>query len=117
MNFPNLKPEDRWNSEIGNSEPQSGRSFLPAFVVRSSEFGVRRAAFSLIEILIVVALLSIIILGLLAMFSQTQKAFRAGLTQTDVLQAGRLAGDMLGRELEQITPAYVIGTNFGAPNF
>lgn len=76
----------------------------------------RRAfrAFSLIEILVVVALLSVIIIGLMAMFSQVQKAFRTGLTQTDVLEAGRVAGDMLGRELEQITPANQSGPNFFA---
>lgn len=79
--------------------------------------GWRRAAFSLIEILVVVALMSVIILGLTAMFSQVQKTFRAGLTQTDVLAAGRLASDMLSRELEQITPAYQIRTDLDSPGF
>ena len=40
----------------------------------------RRAAFSLIEIMITSALLSFIVLGLLAMFNQTQRAFRSGMT-------------------------------------
>ncbi|MCX6886705.1 MAG: hypothetical protein WCR20_08965 [Verrucomicrobiota bacterium] len=65
----------------------------------------RRAAFSLIEIMITSALLSFIVLGLLAMFNQTQRAFRSGMTQTDVLESGRAALDMLSRELEQITPS------------
>ena len=62
-------------------------------------------AFSLIEIIVVVALLSVIILGLLAMFSQTQKVFRTGLTQKDVLEAGRMASEMISREFEQTVPS------------
>ena len=64
-----------------------------------------RSAFSLIEIIVVMALLSIIILGLLAMFTQTQRAFRTGMTQADVLESGRIFSDMISRELAQITPA------------
>jgi type II secretory pathway pseudopilin PulG len=65
----------------------------------------RVGAFSLIEILVVVGLLSIIILGLVAMFSQTQRAFRLGLAQVDVLESGRAVTDMMTRELSQMTPA------------
>jgi len=71
-------------------------------------------AFSVIEILVVVTLISVIILGLVAMFSQTQRAFRTGMTQTDVLESGRMATDMISRELEQITPSY---QDSNAPNF
>jgi prepilin-type N-terminal cleavage/methylation domain-containing protein len=72
-----------------------------------------RRAFSLIELLVVVALLSIIILGLLLMFNQTQKAFRTGMAQVDVLESGRAATEMLSRELLQMTPAYSSnGVNF-----
>lgn len=67
--------------------------------------GCPRSAFSLIEIIVVMALLSIIILGLLAMFTQTQRAFRTGMTQADVLESGRIFSDMISRELAQITPA------------
>jgi type II secretory pathway component PulJ len=65
-----------------------------------------RAAFSLIEIMVTVALLSFIILGLLAMFNQTQRAFRTGMTQIDVLETGRILTDMLGREIEQMAPSH-----------
>jgi len=72
-------------------------------------------AFSLIEILVTVGLLSFIILGLLAMFNQTQRAFRSGMTQTDVLEAGRSVTDMMVRELEQMSPSYMPWTtNFFA---
>ena len=66
---------------------------------------VRGGGFSLVEILVVVGLLSIIILGLVAMFSQTQRAFRLGLTQVDVLESGRAVTDMMTRELSQMTPS------------
>ena len=60
-------------------------------------------AFSLIELLVAVALMSFIVIGLLAMFTQTQRAFRASINQTDVLGSGRIAIDMLTRELGQMT--------------
>jgi hypothetical protein len=59
----------------------------------------------LIEIMITVGLLSFIILGLLAMFNQTQRAFRTSMTQSDVLEAGRAAMDMIGREVAQMSPS------------
>ena len=68
-----------------------------------------RSAFSLIEIMVVVALLSLIIFGLLAMFNETQLAFRSSMTQSDVLESGRMFMDMSGRELEQATPSYYRG--------
>ena len=63
-----------------------------------------RRAFSLIEVLVAVTLMSVIVLGLIAMFSQTQRAFRAGITQVDVMEGGRAACELLARELEQATP-------------
>jgi len=76
---------------------------------RTTDHALRRpigtAAFSLVEILVAIALLSIIALGLFAMFNQTQRAFRSSMTQTDVLEAGRAVADMLGREIEQMTPS------------
>lgn len=71
--------------------------------------GQARGAFSLIEILVTVAILSIIILGLVAMFNQTRRAFTSSMTQVDVLEAGRTAADMISRELEQLTPANAAG--------
>jgi type II secretory pathway pseudopilin PulG len=71
------------------------------------------AAFTLVEIMVVMALLSVIILGLMAMFNQTQKAFRAGLAQTDQLEGGRMFTDLLVRDLQQITPTFQTnGINF-----
>lgn len=52
------------------------------------------------------ALLSLIIIGLVAMFSQTQRAYRLGTTQVDLLEAGRAVTDMMTREFSQMSPAY-----------
>lgn len=74
-----------------------------------------KLAFSLIEIMVTVGLLSFIILGLVAMFTQTQRAFRSSMTQTDVLESGRAVTEMLSRELEQMAPSHLpYVTNFYA---
>src|SRR5664279_660008 len=80
------------------------------FALRTSHFALPHA-FSFIEIMVVVALLSAIILGLMAMFNQTQRAFRLGMSQTDVLESGRIGTDMIAREIEQVTPTDLIRTN------
>lgn len=64
----------------------------------------RADAFSLVEVMVAVTLMSVIVLGLLAMFSQTQRAFRAGMTQVDIMEAGRAACEMIAREMEQTAP-------------
>lgn len=69
--------------------------------------GSRAPAFSLIEILVAIGLLSVIVLGLVAMYDRTQSVFKSGLTQTDVLESGRALVELMGRELEQIAPASV----------
>jgi len=99
--------------------------FRSSFGLRVSAFGFHATgrAFSLIEIMVTVGLLTFIILGLLLMFNQTQRAFRTGMTQTDVLEAGRATMDMLARELEQMTPSdfpdrlLVSGIRYRATNF
>ena len=87
-----------------NSRPNPGLEVFPRPTAH-------RRAFSMIEILVVVALLSVIVLGLMAMFNQTQRAFRLGMSQTDVLQSGRMATELITREIGQTTPSYVDRTN------
>jgi len=71
----------------------------------------RGRGFSLIEIMVTVTLLAVIILGLVTMFNQTQRAFTTSLNQVDVLEGGRTAADMIAREMEQNTPGYFSDTN------
>jgi len=76
---------------------------------------VTRHAFTLVEILVVVVLLSFIILALMTVFSATQNAFRASITQTDVLEGGRSAIGLIKSDLESMTPSF--GVSNGAVNF
>jgi type II secretory pathway pseudopilin PulG len=99
-------------------------SAIPRGILRRFTTAATASAFSLVEILIVMSLLSLIILGLMTMFSQTQRAFRSGLMQTDIMESGRLATDLLTRELEQVTPSghfkYYVeagGKSYLVPNF
>jgi prepilin-type N-terminal cleavage/methylation domain-containing protein len=62
--------------------------------------------FSLVEILVVVSLLSLIVLALMTVFSSTQRAFRASVTQTDVLEGGRSTMELIVSDLRGMTPSY-----------
>lgn len=64
-----------------------------------------RRGFSIIEVVVVVGLMSFIVLGLVIMFGQTQRAYKLGMTQVDVLEGGRATIDMMGRELAVLTPS------------
>jgi prepilin-type N-terminal cleavage/methylation domain-containing protein len=98
------------HSSLPPTDPKRATAFrTPRSALRVSN------AFSLVEVLIVVALLSVIVLGLMAMFGQTQRAFRLGMAQTDVLESGRATTDLLARELREMSPSYVAGAaNFYA---
>jgi hypothetical protein len=73
-------------------------------------------AFTLVEILVVVVLMSLIVLALMAVFSSTQAAFRASITQTDVLEGGRSVMGLIKSDLEPMTPCFLNAPNF-PPNF
>jgi hypothetical protein len=51
------------------------------------------------------ALLSLIVLALMTIFNSTQNAFRASLTQTDVLESGRMAMNSIAGDLQAMTPS------------
>jgi prepilin-type N-terminal cleavage/methylation domain-containing protein len=64
-------------------------------------------AFSLIEIMVAVTLLAVITVGLLSMFYHTQKAFRLGAGQVDVLEGGRSTMHLLSQDLQEMYPSHV----------
>ena len=72
-----------------------------------------RRAFSLIEILTAVSIMTVIIIALYAMFDHTQKALRGSVSQTDVLESGRAAMELIKRDLEQLS----ISKGDRIPNF
>ena len=57
------------------------------------------------EVLLVVSLLSLIVLALMNVFSATQAAFRASITQTDVLEGSRAAMQLITSDLRAMTPS------------
>ena len=72
-------------------------------------------AFTLVEVLVVVVLMSFIILALMAVFNSTQSAFRSSITQTDVLEGGRAAMGLMKSDLESMSPSF--GVSNSAVNF
>ena len=71
-------------------------------------------AFSLVELLIVMALLSLIVTALMGVFSSTQRAFRAGVSQSDVMEGGRAAMDLIASDLRLMAASG--GVSNGAVN-
>ena len=71
--------------------------------MRTRNFQQSRApGFSLIEIMVAVTLLSLIIIGLLAVFNHTQRALRAANNQTDVLEGARATVNLIARDLTSV---------------
>jgi prepilin-type N-terminal cleavage/methylation domain-containing protein len=64
-----------------------------------------RRAFSLVELMVVMTLLTLIVLALMQVFSATQRAFRASVTQTDVLEGGRAVSSLIVSDLRRMTPS------------
>jgi len=90
------------------------RKKVSAFSLQPLAFA--HAGFTLVEMLVTLALLSLIVLALMTVFNSTQKAFRASLTQTDILESGRLAMGLIASDLEAMMPSSSpVNTNL--PNF
>ena len=62
------------------------------------------SGFSLLEMLMAVTITTFITISLYAIFDQTQRAFRSGLAQVDVLESGRAASEILDYDIRQIVP-------------
>ncbi|MEI7731267.1 MAG: prepilin-type N-terminal cleavage/methylation domain-containing protein [Verrucomicrobiota bacterium] len=61
--------------------------------------GVR--AFTLVEMVVALGILTMIIVGLLGIFNQISKALRQSNTQTDVMESGRMLTELWAREIPQ----------------
>jgi prepilin-type N-terminal cleavage/methylation domain-containing protein len=82
---------------------------------RLSAIGLRHFGFTLVEVMVVVALLSLIVIALMGVFNSTQSAFRASVTQTDVMEGGRVVMDLMAEDLKTMSPS--LGASNGAVNF
>lgn len=85
-------------ARVSSCAPDAGPA-LRARTARGPHIGQR--GFSLLEIMVAVALLALIIVGLLAMFYQVQRAFRSGTTSVDVMENGRAGTSMIVREAQE----------------
>ena len=74
-------------------------------------------AFTLIEVMVVMTLLSLIVLVLMAVFNSTQAAFRASVTQAGVLESGRATMDLMVSDLKQMSPSMESSNFNSAVNF
>ncbi len=86
-----------------NINPTSSHRNLP--VGGAGGAGRSEHGLTLIEMMVSTVCLLIIILGLTAMFIQTQKAFKTGLRQNDTSDNGRTIADLLVRDLSQMASA------------
>ena len=77
--------------------------------VEGRKGGARRSsiadAFTLIEVMVVMTLLSLIVFALMAVFNTTQSAFRTSVTQSDILEGGRSTMDLMAGDLRQMAPS------------
>ena len=73
----------------------------------------REHGLSMIEMMVTVALLGVIVVGLMAMFDQTRKAFNAGTANIDYQDAGRTALEVISRNLQQMATSQNQGVMYG----
>lgn len=77
--------------------------------------GNHRKAFTVVELMVAVSVLTLIVLVLYSLFDQTQRAMRGNASQVDVLEGGRAAMEMMVGDLEQTGASGLRGTtNFFA---
>jgi competence protein ComGC len=103
---------DKW--QVAGAGMLAGRRAVgrPTLITRHSSLF---SAFTLIEVLVVVTLLSLIVLALMAVFDSTQSAFRASVTQSGVLEGGRATVDLMATDLRVMAAANNVSN--GAVNF
>ena len=71
------------------------------------------AAFTVVELMVAISVLSLIVVVLYSIFDNTQRAMRGNAAQVDVMEGGRAAIELLSRDLEQMTELGLAGaTNF-----
>jgi prepilin-type N-terminal cleavage/methylation domain-containing protein len=62
----------------------------------------RHRAFTIVEMLVAMSILSLIVVVLYGLFDQVQRALRSNVAQIDVHEGGRAGMELMSRELEQI---------------
>ena len=70
----------------------------------------RLHAFTVVELLVAISVLSLIVLVLFGLFDQVQKALRSNVAQVDVLEGGRAGMQLVAGQAEQLSAGNVTGS-------
>jgi prepilin-type N-terminal cleavage/methylation domain-containing protein len=68
----------------------------------------RHRAFTIVELLVAISILTLIVLVLYGLFDQVQRALRSNVAQIDVHEGGRAGMELMSRELEQMQAGNVL---------
>lgn len=71
-----------------------------------------RRGFTVLELMLSVAIMTVIVIALYTVFDVTQKALRSTISQVDALEGSRAASDLLVRDIESAAPVQVANTNW-----
>lgn len=77
-----------------------------------SRFPLLRRGFTVLELMLSVAIMTVIVIALYTVFDATQKALRSTISQVDVLEGTRAASDLLVRDLQGAAPVQFANTNW-----
>lgn len=72
-------------------------------------------AFTVIELMLAVAILGVIVYALFSVFNQTQRALRSSEVDSDMSQRARAVAEMIGKEIEQAYPTRGFWMSNGLP--
>ena len=75
---------------------------MTAMRIHSFAHATRHRAFTIIELLVAVSILTLIVVVLYGLFDQVQRALRSNVAQVDVHEGGRAGMQLLLREMEQM---------------
>lgn len=73
--------------------------------------GTRRHGFTVLELMLSIAIMMVIVIALYTVFDTTQRALRRTVSQVDVLEGVRGTTDLLTRDLESAAPVRLANTN------
>jgi prepilin-type N-terminal cleavage/methylation domain-containing protein len=113
-NHATASPSPRGEGELNfyGSPALRDKSILSNSKLKTQNSKLRGRGFTLVEILVVLALLSLIVYALMVVFNGTQRAFRASLTQTDSLESGRAVMGLIAGDLETMIPSDDVSNYF-----
>jgi hypothetical protein len=99
-----------FRSDLSDRSDRSDRSTFPD-CGSAPRPPARVRAFTILELLLSISLMTVIIIGLYTVFNQTQRALRGTMSQVDVLENVRATSDLVVRDIEGAVPVRMANTN------